>query len=291
MGHFPLTLFMSVLACLYSLSFYRRKPPRGWLRTIQSLTAIFDFSLEDLGGFSYGGLILSECSRAIPGTSDDPLDVVGSAHLCVSQELHAGVLLSWVRPGMFSLPQANQSDRHGCALIYACLPDSIPLAPFARFDQRAALLFRRGFGSQFHGDSCSAVLRLALLALAAAVAITVPLFILNAMVFIPLGQIVGGYLEKAPRGIFAYSVNILAALADPPVYIALPILAAPVVWFAVAGVILVLLVGKVAPLRWASIVTIGLCLTLFLIHPRGLGHNTGRHISTWNFPTVSKTAK
>jgi hypothetical protein len=53
---------------------------------------------------------------------------------------------------------------------------------------------------------------LALLALTAAISITVPLFILNAMIFVPLGQIVGGYLEGAPRGIFAYSVNVLGGL-------------------------------------------------------------------------------
>ena len=53
---------------------------------------------------------------------------------------------------------------------------------------------------------------LALVALGAAISITVPLFILNAMIIVPLGQIVGGYLENAPRGIFAYSVNILGSL-------------------------------------------------------------------------------
>ena len=35
----------------------------------------------------------------------------------------------------------------------------------------------------------------AILAFGAAISITVPLFILNAMRFVPLGQIVGGYLD------------------------------------------------------------------------------------------------
>jgi len=114
---------------------------------------------------------------------------------------------------------------------------------------------------------------LALLALGAAIAITVPLFILNAMVFVPLGQIVGGYLETAPRGIFAYSVNILGSLGGILLFTLLcQYWQPPLIWFAVAGVLLTLIVARVAPLRWASLVAFVLCLAFFVFQPQGLSH-------------------
>jgi hypothetical protein len=100
----------------------------------------------------------------------------------------------------------------------------------------------------------------------------VPLFILNAMIFVPFGQIVGGYLESTPSGIFAYSVNILGSLGGILLFTLLcQYWQPPIVWFAIAWVLLVLLVGKIAPLRWASIVTMGLCMLLFILHPKGMG--------------------
>src|SRR5690349_1205719 len=53
---------------------------------------------------------------------------------------------------------------------------------------------------------------LALPAMAVATAVIVPVFGLIAFFFVPLGQLVGWYLENARNGIAAYSVNVLAAL-------------------------------------------------------------------------------
>ena len=75
---------------------------------------------------------------------------------------------------------------------------------------------------------------LSLLGLFAAIAVTVPLFILNAMVFVPIGQIVGGFLEAAPRGIAAYSFNILGGLAGILLFTLLSFRSQPpIVWFGV----------------------------------------------------------
>src|SRR6266704_1725867 len=52
-----------------------------------------------------------------------------------------------------------------------------------------------------------------LLALAKSMIIVVPLFGLVAFIFVPLGQLVGWYLEKAPRGIKGYTLNIVGSLA------------------------------------------------------------------------------
>jgi len=47
--------------------------------------------------------------------------------------------------------------------------------------------------------------------LVAAIAIIVPIFSLICFLFIPLGQLVGWYLQNASKGILAYSVNVLAS--------------------------------------------------------------------------------
>jgi hypothetical protein len=46
-----------------------------------------------------------------------------------------------------------------------------------------------------------------------ALSFVVPLFALIATAFIPCGQLVGWYLENAPKGVAAYSINVLASLA------------------------------------------------------------------------------
>lgn len=69
-----------------------------------------------------------------------------------------------------------------------------------------------------------------------ALVFVVPLFALIATAFIPFGQLVGWYLENAPRGVAAYSVNVLASLAGIAGFTLLCFLhQSPWVWFLVAG--------------------------------------------------------
>jgi Spermine/spermidine synthase domain len=66
----------------------------------------------------------------------------------------------------------------------------------------------------------------------------VPLFALIATAFIPFGQLVGWYLENAPKGVAAYSVNVLASLAGIAAFTLLCFLnKSPWVWFLVAGIL------------------------------------------------------
>lgn len=64
-----------------------------------------------------------------------------------------------------------------------------------------------------------------LLLVVAAVAVIVPLFALTAFVVVPVGQMVGWYLEHAPNGLWAYSVNVAGSLAGILLYTALCFLA------------------------------------------------------------------
>jgi len=96
-----------------------------------------------------------------------------------------------------------------------------------------------------------------------AAVIVLPLFILIAITFIPVGQLVGWYLESAPNGITAYSVNVLASLAGIALYTVLSFMnTAPVVWLTVAGVIAVALFWRVPAVRWAMVATFGVCIAI-----------------------------
>ncbi len=70
-----------------------------------------------------------------------------------------------------------------------------------------------------------------------ALSFVVPLFAVIATAFIPLGQLIGWYLENAPNGVAAYSVNVLAGLAGIAGFTLLSFLHQPPwTWFLVAGI-------------------------------------------------------
>lgn len=96
-----------------------------------------------------------------------------------------------------------------------------------------------------------------------ALAVIVPLFAFIVFVFIPLGQLVGWYLENAGKGIFGYSVNIFGSLGGIILYTWLCFLyQPPAIWFLLAGVMLVVLLWRIPRLRWtaavAGVVFVGL---------------------------------
>jgi spermidine synthase len=269
---FCLTLFIGLLSCLYTFSFYREQPSGGWRLKLQRWTAPFDFSLDTLGGFRYSGLILSsvlglflELLMIRWMSSEVRIFAFLKNYMLVSCFLGFGL-------GCFLCRKRINLIAMAAPLLSLVFLIEFPWQPLRGLI--SALPSYLGVASEVNSMGIPAVpfSGLALLALGAAIAITVPLFILNAMTFIPLGQIVGGYLERAPRGIFAYSVNILGSLGGILLFTLLcQYWQPPIVWFAVAGVLLVLLVGKVPSLRWASVVTFALCLALFLLQPPGIG--------------------
>jgi spermidine synthase len=84
-----------------------------------------------------------------------------------------------------------------------------------------------------------------------ALAVMVPLFAVIAMIFVPTGQLVGWYLERASNGVTAYSVNVLASLAGIAAYTLLCFLdQPPAVWMLVAGALSVLAFWRKPRARW-----------------------------------------
>jgi len=93
--------------------------------------------------------------------------------------------------------------------------------------------------------------------------VAVALFLLVSLMFVPIGQLLGWYLENSAQGILAYTINVLASLAGISVFTLLCFLEeGPIVWFGVAGLILTVLLWKLRTLRWTAIVCFALCAGL-----------------------------
>ncbi len=102
-----------------------------------------------------------------------------------------------------------------------------------------------------------------LLLLATALLVVVPIFALISLAFIPVGQLVGWYLENAPNGVFAYTVNIVGSLVGIGLYTLLCFLfQPPPVWFLLAGLMLVWFVWPLARLRWFAAMVLTICVGL-----------------------------
>lgn len=96
----------------------------------------------------------------------------------------------------------------------------------------------------------------------------VPLFALVAVTFIPIGQLVGRYLEESRNGVLGYTINILASLAGIALYTLLCFIdQPPATWFVFATVMLVVITWKVPRIRWASLAVFGICSALLLVNP------------------------
>ena len=113
----------------------------------------------------------------------------------------------------------------------------------------------------------------------------VPIFALISLAFIPVGQLVGWYLENAPNGIFGYTVNIVGSLVGIALYTLLCFLfQPPPVWFLMAGVMLVWFVWPLARLRWAACIGLAICVGLTAL---GTGDDSKVYWSPYQKLTVS----
>lgn len=85
---------------------------------------------------------------------------------------------------------------------------------------------------------------------AVAVVVVIALFGLIAITFVPFGQFVGWYLERSPKGILSYSVNVLASIAGIWIYTLLCFLSTPPwIWFGLLAAALVVFFWRVGSLR------------------------------------------
>ena len=107
-----------------------------------------------------------------------------------------------------------------------------------------------------------------LAALAIGVALTVPLFTLIALFFLPFGQMVGWYLENAVQGIRAYTTNVLASLAGIALYTALCFwYQPPPVWFLVATALMIALMWPLKRIAMAVALAWVVCAAVTALGP------------------------
>ncbi len=99
-----------------------------------------------------------------------------------------------------------------------------------------------------------------------AIIFVVPLFALIATAFIPFGQLVGWYLENAPKGVAAYSVNVLASLAGIAAFTLLCFLSQPPwVWVLVAGIVCVAFFWRDVQARKVLAIAFLVCVALLAL--------------------------
>lgn len=121
--------------------------------------------------------------------------------------------------------------------------------------------------------------------LVAAISVVVLIFMLITFLFIPLGQMVGWYLENASRGIFGYSVNIFGSLVGIALYTLLCFLyQPPAVWLALAGIMLTSLLWKIPTLRYVSATVFIICVTIACL---GVSGNSTIYWSPYQKLTVT----
>jgi SAM-dependent methyltransferase len=99
------------------------------------------------------------------------------------------------------------------------------------------------------------------------VLLILPVFALIALLFVPIGQLVGWYLEQA-RGIRGYTVNILGSLAGMAVYTGMCLLSAPPsAWVILAGAATLGLLWARSRLRWPVAALFAFCVLMLSLPP------------------------
>lgn len=99
-----------------------------------------------------------------------------------------------------------------------------------------------------------------------AVFIVILLFGLIAITFIPIGQLVGWYLENSKQGIAAYSINVGASLVGIWLFTLLSFLSSPpIVWFALLGLMLLLYFWILPKMRWLVFLSFIVIIGFFAI--------------------------
>jgi len=106
--------------------------------------------------------------------------------------------------------------------------------------------------------------------LADATIVVIPIFALVSFAFVPVGQLVGWYLENAPNGITGYTVNILGSLFGIGLYTLLCFLfQPPAIWFLLGGAMLVWFLWPLPRMRWAAGAVLIFCVGLTALGPGG----------------------
>jgi spermidine synthase len=109
----------------------------------------------------------------------------------------------------------------------------------------------------------------------------VPLFALVVLLFVPIGQAVGWYLENATNGIRAYTINVIGSLIGILLYTAVCFFyQPPAIWLLLATLLIVAFLWPLPRQRWTALFVLAACCGIAALPPTGT--SSGRPNEYWS---------
>ncbi len=220
------------------------------------------FTPADLGGYTHRGLILS----SILGLYLELLLIRWiSSEIRIFAYFKNFVLIACFLGfgiGCYLCRRAISIATLVVPLLFLSALIALPLGPVRLLVRALPVLLGATSEVQIWGIA-TAFTRDAVIGLLLASIVTLPIFALIAVAFIPIGQLVGYYLESARNGVAAYSVNVVASLAGIALYTGLCFAdQPPVIWFGVAAAFAVALLWSLARPRTVTLAAFAVCIAL-----------------------------
>jgi spermidine synthase len=233
------------------------------IRTVRGASGRLDVAIDELGGFGYSRLVWAsilslflEMMMIRWVSSEIRIFAYFKNFVLVACFLGFGL-------GCYLCRRRVQLMALIAPLLLLTLVLKAPISPLRR--TISALPQMLGAGAEVHVWGVPAM-PASWTAMLLAIAFIVPLFAVVAISFVPVGQMVGWYLENSPKGVTAYSVNVLGSLAGIAAFTILSFLAQPPwVWFFVAGVLSTLVFWRNVKMRKALALTFLICIGLLAI--------------------------
>jgi spermidine synthase len=231
----------------------------------------WDFSAADLGGFSYGRLVLVSVLGLFLEllmirwiSSEIRIFAFFKNFVLIACFLGFGLGCYLCRRKMNLLVMA-------APLLALALLIKLPWRPLREVVASLPAYLGGLSDVQIWGVQSASLTWVSLSQFLVGILFAVPVFALVALVFVPIGQLVGWHLENARRGIAAYSLNVVGSLAGILLYTLICFLSEPPpIWFALAGAMTLLMFWPKRALGWLSIAAFAACVVL-TTHEHGAG--------------------
>lgn len=219
---------------------------RRWLRR-------FEFTPEDLGGFSHWSLILASLASLFLElllirwiSSEIRIFAYLKNFILIACFLGFGLGACLCRRAISALCLA-------LPLLWLTALITLPWTPLREVIESLPHLLAGASQVHIWGVGEAPPDAWVLGRILAAGLVALPIFALVAIFLIPFGQMVGWYLEKARNGVAGYSLNLLASLAGILLYTVLAFMdQPPASWVAVGGLLALLLLRRRPRVVWLA---------------------------------------
>ena len=278
---FAVVLSLCLLATQYLFGFYRQTQ-YGIGGLGRQYVQRWDFSPEDLGGFGYGRLLLISVLSLF-------LELLVIRWISSEIRIFAYFKNFVLTACFLGFGLGCYFSRRRINLLAFLAPFTLlvllmklPWTPLRNVFVAIPLMMGVGSEVQVWGVATLPTNWVTLVFMAVGIAAVVPLFALIVFSFVPIGQMVGWYLENAAQGIKAYTINILGSLAGILVYTAVCFLyQPPSVWLLVTGVLVVALLWPIRRQRWTAILILGACVVFATLPPPASQRNSAEYWSPY----------